>query len=131
MATNAMPVGPTGTPTARANYKGAIFRFMKKIVSTEQIPVCYKSTSLTPVWKCKGLTLDLNNMRFIHTKHWRSNMIEALVTQEIYSKIVEATPKFQLGGMPSTDLLVIFKTWMKMKEKKMGFSKFLDMTKFL
>ena len=61
-------------------------------------------------------------------------MIEALVTQEINSKIVEATPKFQLGGMPkcqSTELLVILKTWMKMKEKKMGFSKFLDMTKFL
>ena len=60
-------------------YKEAIFRFMKKIISTEQIPVCYKNTSLTPIWKRKGSALDLNNMRFIHIKHWRSKMIEALV----------------------------------------------------
>ena len=51
-------------------------------IYTEQIPVCYKNTSLTPIWKRKGSALDLNNMRFIHIKHWRSKMIEALVTQK-------------------------------------------------
>ena len=116
-------------------YKEAIFRFMKKIISTEQIPVCYKNTSLTPIWKRKGSALDLNNMRFIHIKHWRSKMIEALVTQKMKQKIVEATPKFQLGGMPkcqSTELLIILKTWMKMKEerKENGIFQVFDMTKF-
>ena len=117
------------------NYKDAIFRFMKNMISKEQIPVCYKNTSLTPIWKKKGSALDLNNMRFIHIKHWRSKMLEALVTENMKQNIIEATPKFQLGGMPkcrSTELLVILKTWMKMKEEKKenGIFQVFDMTKF-
>ena len=62
-------------------------------------------------------------------------MLEALVTENMKQNIIEATPKFQLGGMPkcrSTELLVILKTWMKMKEEKKenGIFQVFDMTKF-
>ena len=69
----------------------------------------------------KGSALDLNNMRFVHLRCWWSKLIEALATQKMKSKIVEATPKIQLGGMPkasSVEHLVTLKTWMKQKEQK-------------
>ena len=80
-------------------YKVAIFEFMKKVIKSEIVPQSYKFTTLTQIWKGKGSPLSLNNMRFIHMRGWKSKLLEALVTEKMKPKIVEATPKFQLGGM--------------------------------
>ena len=74
-------------------------------------------------------------MRFIHMRHWRSKLLESLVTEKMKDKIVNATPKFQLGGMPksrSVENLVVLKSWMKMKEEKnqSGIFQCFDMEKF-
>ena len=61
-------------------YKNAIFQYMKKLIKTEQVPGCFKETSLTQIWKKKGSALDLNNMRFIHMREWRSKLLESIVT---------------------------------------------------
>ena len=116
-------------------YKVAIFEFMKKIIKSEIVPQSYKFTTLTQIWKGKGSPLSLNNMRFIHMRGWKSKLLEALVTEKMKPKIVEATPKFQLGGMPgasSVEHLVVLKTWMKMKEQKKqnGIFSCYDMSKF-
>ena len=120
---------------AGAEYKDAIFLFMAKLIKTEKIPKCFLNTSLTQIWKKKGSALDLNNMRFIHTRHWRSKLIEALVTEKMKDNIVQATPNIQLGGMPgaaSVEHLVVLKTWMKFKEEKKegGILCTYDMSKF-
>ena len=116
-------------------YKEAIFRLMAKLIQKEEVPREYIKTSLFQIWKKKGSALDLNNMRFVHLRCWRSKLMEALVTQTMKSNIVESTPKIQLGGMPgasSVEHLVTLKTWMKMKEerKENGIFQVFDMKKF-
>ena len=68
-------------------------------IETQQVPVCFKQTSLTQIWKKKGSALDLNNMRFIHMRKWRSKLLEAIITEVMKGDIVNATPKIQLGGI--------------------------------
>ena len=116
-------------------YKGSIFKLMEKMIKMEEIPFKYGNTSLIQIWKKKGSSLDLNNMRFIHMRHWRCKMLEALITEEMKDNIVSATPKIQLGGMPKTssvEHLVVLKTWMKDKEtkKEPGIFQTFDMAKF-
>ena len=116
-------------------YKEAMFQYMSKMVKTENIPKCYLNTSLFQIWKGKGSALDLNMMRFIHMRSWRSKLIEALVTEKMKPKIVKATPNIQIGGMPkasSSEHLLVLKTWMKMKEDKKegGIFNTFDMEKF-
>ena len=116
-------------------YKGSIFKFMEKLIKLEQIPFRYGNTSLVQIWKKKGSALDLNNMRFIHMRHWRCKLLEALITEEMKENIVRATPKMQLGGMPKTssvEHLVVLKTWMMDKETKKegGIFQTFDMSKF-
>ena len=49
-------------------YKEAIFWYMKKIISTETTPLAFSYTTLIPIWRKKGSALDLNMMRYVHTK---------------------------------------------------------------
>ena len=49
-------------------YKEAIFWYMKKIISTETTPLAFSYTTLIPIWEKKGSALDLNMMRYVHTK---------------------------------------------------------------
>ena len=102
-------------------YKDAIFELMKKLIHQEMIPETYDHTSLTPIWKKKGSALDLNNMRFIHMKHWRPKLLEGLITEKMKANIVSATPAIQIGGMPgsqSVQHLIVLKSWIKLKDKK-------------
>ena len=116
-------------------YKNAIFQYMKKLIKTEQVPGCFKETSLTQIWKKKGSALDLNNMRFIHMREWRSKLLESIVTEVMKDDIVNATPKMQLGGMPgasSVEHLLTLKTWMASKKqfRSDGIFQVFDMEKF-
>ena len=116
-------------------YQLAVFLYMSKLIKTEQLPKLFARTSLSQLWKKKGSPLDLNNMRFIHMKNWRPRLLENLVTEQMKERIVNATPKFQLGGMPgasSVEHLVVLKTWMKMLEQNKGNGIFQcwDMSKF-
>ena len=120
---------------AGTEYKDAIFEYMAKLIKYEKIPKSFLNTSLTQIWKKKGSALDLNNMRFIHMRHWHSKLMEALITEKMKESIVEATPNIQLGGMPGAscvDHLVVLKTWMKLKEetKNCGIICTFDMSKF-
>ena len=74
-------------------------------IETEQVPVCFKQTSLTQIWKKKGSALDLNNMRFIHMRKWRSKLLEAIIMEIMICDIVNATPKMQLGGIQGSSSL--------------------------
>ena len=116
-------------------YKGVTYEYMKKLIKSEQVPTSFLDTYLTQLWKGKGSALDLNNMRFIHMRFWRSRLLEALVTENMKEDIVKACPNNQLGGMPgamSVEHLVVLKTWMKQKEqqKESGIFNVFDMSKF-
>ena len=116
-------------------YKDAIYHYMKRIFKHEDIPQIFQITWLIAIWKRKGSALDLNMMRYIHTKHWDAKLCEALVTQHMKPKIVEACPNIQIGGIPkssSVEHLVTMKTWMKIKEdrKEGGIIQTFDMEKF-
>ena len=116
-------------------YKDALYGLMKRFIDKEEVPKSYDYTSLTQIWKKKGSALSLNNMRFIHMKCWRAKLLEALITEKMKPKIVEATPDIQIGGMPesqSVEHLVTLKTWMKQVEenKTAGIISVFDMAKF-
>ena len=66
-------------------YKDAIYWYMKKIIRHENTPFDFSFTSL----KKKGSALDLNMMRYIHTKIWEAKLCEALVTEHMKEKIVD------------------------------------------
>ena len=117
------------------DYKYAIYQYMKKLIKSEDVPRVFLDTTLTQIWKGKGSALDLNNMRFIHMRFWRSRLLEALVTENMKDDIVRACPNIQLGGMPgamSVEHLIVLKTWMKMKEEQndTGIFNLFDMSKF-
>ena len=48
----------------------------------------------------KGSRLDLNMMRFIHGREWRSRLCDKIVTDKMKPDIVKACPSIQLGGIP-------------------------------
>ena len=52
---------------------------MKRIFKHEDTPLIFQITWLIAIWKRKGSALDLNMMRYIHTKHWVAKLCEALV----------------------------------------------------
>ena len=116
-------------------YKDAVYMYMKKLIKCENIPTDFALTTLIQIWKRKGSALDLNNMRFIHLRHWHCKLLEALITEKMKNNIVNNTPKIQLGSMPgssSVEHLVVLKTWMKQNEqlKKPGIFNTFDMAKF-
>ena len=71
-------------------YKKAIYHYMKRIIRDEDIPRAFNLTWLIAIWKKKGSALDLNQMRYIHTKLWDAKLCEALVTRHMKPKIIEA-----------------------------------------
>ena len=94
---------------------------MKKIIRHENTPFAFSFTSLIPIWKRKGSSMDLNMMRYIHTEIWEAKLSEAIVTEHMIENIVAACPNIKIGGMPESSTvehLVTVKTWMLMKEKK-------------
>ena len=99
-------------------YKDAIYYYMRRIFKQEEIPIMFQITWLIAIWKRKGSALDLNMMRYIHTKLWDAKLCEALVTKHMKPKKVDACPKLQIGGIPkasSVEHLVMMKIWMKLK----------------
>ena len=62
-------------------YKEAIYLYMKRIIKEEEVPTEFHLTWLTAIWKLKGSALDLNIMRYIHTKLWDTKLCEAIVTK--------------------------------------------------
>ena len=60
--------------------KKAIYHYMNRIIRDEEIPKAFSLTWLIAIWKKKGSALDLNQMRYIHTKLWDAKLCEALVT---------------------------------------------------
>ena len=117
------------------DYKEAIFLYMKRIFKYEETPYAFSITWLIAIWKKKGSALDLNMMRYIHTKMWEAKLCEALVTEHMKPKIIRACPNIQIGGMPgssSTEHLVTVKTWMlKLEEMNLnGIFQTFDLSKF-
>ena len=73
-------------------YKEAIYLYMKRIFKHEEVPTEFQLTWLIAIWKRKGSALNLNMMRYIHTKLWDAKLCEALVTKHMKPKIVKACP---------------------------------------
>ena len=71
-------------------YKKAIYYYMKRIIRDEDIPKGFNLTWLIAIWKKKGSALDLNQMRYIHTKLWDAKLCEAIVTKHMKPKIIAA-----------------------------------------
>ena len=116
-------------------FKKAIYHYMNRIIRDEEVPKAFTLTWLIAIWKKKGSALDLNQMRYIHTKLWDAKLCKALVTRNMKGKIVDACPNIQIGGMPnssSVEHLITLKIWMKTLEEsnRMGFINTFNMENF-
>jgi hypothetical protein len=87
---------------AGSKYRKAIYPYMNRIIGDGETPAAFALTWLIAIWKKKGSALDLNQMRYIHTKLWDAKLCEALVTRNMKGKIVKACPNIQIGGMPNS-----------------------------
>ena len=120
---------------AGKSYIEAMFVWMKRLIKYELIHTAYSNTWLILIWKRKGSALDLNMMRFVHTREWEAGLCEALVTEQMKPKIVKACPRIQICGMPkstSTEDRVTVKAWMtKIEERRSnGVFQTFDLEKF-
>ena len=82
------------------SYKMAIFGLCKRILEKEEIPMRFYLTLLVQLSKNRGCAQDLSNSRFLHIKDYLPRVCEALVVNSMKDDIVEATSKFQCGGVP-------------------------------
>ena len=73
-------------------FRSAIYHYMNRIIRDEEVPKAFTLTWLKATWKKKGSALDLNQIRYIHTKLWDAKLCEALVTRNMKPKIVKACP---------------------------------------
>lgn len=81
-------------------FKCAVYVILNTIYSSEKIPKIFKKTILTKLWKRKGSVNDIANHRFIHGRHWLGKIYEKCLVEIIAQDQFEATPDFQLGGIP-------------------------------
>ena len=59
---------------AGSKYRKAIYHYMNRIIRDEETPTAFALTWLIAIWKKKGSALDLNQMRYIHTKLWDAKL---------------------------------------------------------
>ena len=85
---------------ADKSYKIAIFGLCKRILEKEEIPLRFYLTMLVQLFKSRGSPQELTNFRYLHLKHYLPRVCESLVVNEMKDDIVEATSKFQCGGVP-------------------------------
>ena len=106
------------------SYKRAMFGLCKRILSTEMIPKRFFNTQLVQLYKGKGSAQELSNSRFLHLKDWLPRVCESLAVNNMKEDIIEATTKFQCGGVPRMrpqfHLFVIKSTMALAMENKEG-----------
>ena len=66
---------------------------MNRIIRDEDTPKAFALTWLIAIWKKKGSTLDLNQMRYIHTKLWDAKLCEALGDAQLFQRGTPSHPK--------------------------------------
>ena len=81
-------------------FKYALFLFMNRIYSNEELPSQTVITWLTKIWKRKGSKGRLKDNRFIHMKEGFIKFLEKCIVEIISEKINEATPQMQAGSRP-------------------------------
>ena len=83
-----------------SSYKRAMFSLCKRIIRTEMIPRRFFLTQLVQLYNGKGSAQELSNSRFLHLKDWLPRVCESLVVNKMKEDIIEATTKYQCGGVP-------------------------------
>ena len=82
------------------DFKYALYLFLNRIYSNEELPSDTVITWLTKIWKKKGSRGKLKDNRFIHMKEGIVKFLEKCIVEIISEKINEATPQMQAGSRP-------------------------------
>ena len=62
---------------ASESFQDAVFKFAKLMIEKEEIPRCFKDTTLHMIFKGgQGKRQILSNSRFIHSKSWFPRTVE-------------------------------------------------------
>ena len=81
-------------------YKTAMYKLCKRIIDEEDIPDCFRMTTLIMIWKRKGPMDMLKNNRFLHMKSVLARTVDALVVKEMKSPLISKLSIYQVGGLP-------------------------------
>lgn len=81
------------------SFKEGIFKFMERIHLEENLPSSWENTVLVQIYKGKGARELLENNRYIHSKHWKPKLYEAMVVAKSKPLISNNTSIYQIGGV--------------------------------
>ena len=106
-------------------YQEVMFKFCKKMISTEEFPLSFNRTVLYMIWKQKGPAEILKNSRFIHMKDtFLPRLCEALVVGKMKQVIINSSSKYQIGGQPghATDehIFTVKCVWARLEKENTG-----------
>ena len=85
---------------AGEKYKSAIYILVKRIIDNEEIPDCFRMTTLHMVWKRKGSVDILKNNRFFHMKQVLARTVESMIVQQMKTPLISRLSIYQIGGLP-------------------------------
>ena len=61
-------------------FQNTVFKFSKIIIEKEELPECFKETTLHIIFKGgKGKRESLSSNHFIHSKFWFPRLVEGLI----------------------------------------------------
>ena len=81
-------------------YKMAIFTLCKRIIENEDIPDCFRTTTLYMIWKRKGPMDILKNNRFLHMKEVLARTVDSIVVRQMKQPLISNLSIYQVGGLP-------------------------------
>ena len=85
---------------AGEKYKLVIYKLCKRIIENEEIPECFRITTLYMVWKRKGSADILKNNRFLHMKQVLARTVDSMVVQQMKQTLISKLSIYQVGGLP-------------------------------
>ena len=83
-----------------ASVKAALFKVCQSVWKSEEMPKAWEKTTLIQLYKGKGATNDLNNMRYIHIKDEFPKFFGHLVVNSSKEIIMKNLSKYQIATKP-------------------------------
>jgi len=83
-----------------ASVKAALLKVCQAVWMSEEMPKAWEKTTLIQLYKGKGATNDLNNMRYIHIKDEFPKFFGHLVVNSSKEIIMKNLSKYQIATKP-------------------------------
>ena len=84
---------------AGEKYKTSIYKLCKRVIDNEEIPDCFRTTTLYMIWKRKGPIEILKNNIFLHMKQVLARTVDSIVVNQMKQPLISRLSMYQVGGL--------------------------------